>query len=163
MKDQATLVVIKPDAIKRGLTGAVLGRLDLLQLEIVGAKMVRVSQELAEAHYQHIKEKPFFRETVEHLQGKLHGVHAVLALVLWGPDAVERVRQATGATNPEHADPASIRGAFGRMTTSGLMENILHSSSDLKDAEREIRLWFTAQELLRDVGVFSPQQAARGR
>ena len=159
MRDQATLVVIKPDAIRRGLIGAVISRLEPLQLEIVGAKALRVSQALAEAHYQHIAEKPFFRETVDHLRGTLHGVSTVLAFVFWGPDAVERVRQATGATHPEQADPASIRGAFGRMTTRGLMENVLHSSADPKDAEREIRLWFAPQELLRDVGVFSSLRA----
>ena len=163
MRDQATLVLIKPDAIKRGLTGAVLSMLDPLRLEIIGAKAVRASQELAEAHYQHIREKPFFRETVDHLLGKLHGVAYVLAFVLWGPDAIERVRHVTGATHPEQAEPTSIRGAFGRMTTSGLMENVLHASSDAKEAEREIRLWFTPQELLRDLGVFSPQQTGRAR
>ena len=163
MRDQATLVLIKPDAIKRGLTGAVISKLDPLQLEIVGAKAVRVSQELAEAHYKHIREKPFFRETVDHLLGKLHGISYVLAFVLWGPDAIDRVRQVTGATHPEKADPTSIRGALGRMTTSGLMENVLHASSDPQDAEREIRLWFTPQELLRDIGVFSPSQAGRPR
>ena len=163
MRDQATLVLIKPDAIKRGLTGAVLSMLDPLRLEIIGAKAVRASQELAEAHYQHIREKPFFRETVDHLLGKLHGVNYVLAFVLWGPDAVDRVRQVTGATHPEKAEPTSIRGALGRMTTSGLMENVLHASSDVQEAEREIRLWFTAPELLRDLGIFSPQQAGRAR
>ena len=159
MADQATLVVIKPDAIRRGLVGAALSRLEPLQLEIIGAKVMRVSRELAEEHYKHIREKPFFRETVEHLQGKRHGVSSVLVLVLWGPDAIERVRCVTGATHPEQADPMSIRGALGRMTTSGLMENMLHTSSDPQEAEREIRLWFTAQELLRDAGVFSSQQA----
>ncbi len=147
--DQATLVIIKPDAIKRGLTGAVLSKLDPLQLEMIGAKVVRVSQELAEAHYQHIKEKPFFRETVDHLRGTLHGVHYVLALILWGPEAIERVRQVTGATHPERADPTSIRGALGRMTSDGLMENVLHSSSNPQEAEREIALWFQSHELLR--------------
>jgi len=156
MADHATLVVFKPDAVKRGLVGAALSKLEPLRLEILGAKMVPVSQALAEAHYTHIQDKPFFREAVEHLQGKLHGVSAVLALVLWGPDAVERVRQVTGATNPERAEPLSIRGAFGRNTSTGLMENVIHASSDPADAAREIRLWFTPQELLRDIGVFAP-------
>ncbi len=160
MADQATLVVIKPDAMQRGLTGAVLARLDTLQLEIIGAKVMPVSQELAEAHYQHIREKPFFRETVDHLRGKLHGVSAVLAFVYWGPDAVERVRMLTGATNPEKADPRSIRGSLGRMTTSGLMENVLHTSSDPADAQREIRLWFKPRELLRDPGFAMPQESS---
>ena len=150
MADQATLVIIKPDAIKRGLMGAVISRLEPLQLEIIGFKVLRVSQELAEAHYQHIRTKPFFTETVEHLRGTLHGIPYVVAFVLWGPDAVERVRQVTGATNPEKADPQTIRGALGRNTASGLMENMMHSSSDPADAQREIGLWFKSHELLRE-------------
>jgi nucleoside-diphosphate kinase len=148
MPQQATLVIVKPDAICRGLMGAALSRLEPLRLEIIGAKVVRVSQELAEAHYQHIRGKPFFRDTVEHLRGTLHGVPTVLALVFWGPDAVERVRQVTGATNPEKAEPMTIRGALGRNTARGLMENVIHASSDPAEAEREIRLWFKPEELL---------------
>ena len=150
MAPQATLVIIKPDAIKRGLVGATLSKLEPLQLEIIGAKVTPVSRELAEIHYMHIKQKPFFEETVEHLRGTLHGVPFVLAFVFWGSDAVERVRQMTGATNPEKAEPTTIRGAFGRNIASGLMENVLHASSDPADAEREIRLWFRPEELLRD-------------
>ena len=149
MAAQATLVLIKPDAMKRGLTGAVLSRLDALQLEIVGAKAVHVSRELAEAHYQNIRGKPFFEETVALLRGALHGTAGVLAFVFWGEDAIARVRELVGATNPEKAEPSSIRGALGRITTAGLMENILHASSDPQEAEREIRLWFQPHELLR--------------
>ena len=152
MAAQATLVLIKPDAITRGLTGTVLARLDELRLEMIGAKVVRVDQALAEAHYEHIKGKPFFRETVEYLQGKRHGTSGVLAFVLWGENAVERVRVLTGATHPEKADPASIRGALGRMVTSGLMENVLHASADPLEAAREIKLWFKREELLRELG-----------
>ena len=143
-------MIIKPDAIKRGLMGAALSKLEPLQLEIIGAKVLPVSRELAEAHYVHIKNKPFFNDTVEHLRGTLHGVPSVVAFVLWGPDAVARVRAVTGATNPEKAEPMTIRGAFGRNLAGGLMENVIHSSSDPADAEREIRLWFKPGELLRD-------------
>ncbi len=149
MPDQATLVIIKPDAIRRGLAGAVLSRLEELRLDVIGAKAVCVTKELAEAHYQNIRGKLFFDETVEYLQGTLHQTTYVLVLVLWGEDAVERVRTRMGATHPEKAEPMSIRGALGRMTTSGLMENVLHASSNRADAEREIRLWFKPGELLR--------------
>ena len=134
MADQATLVLIKPDAIKRGLTGTVLSRLDVLRLDVIGAKVVRVDRALAEEHYQNIRSKPFFEETVEYIQGKFHGTPYVLAFVFWGENAIERVRQAAGATHPEKADPASIRGSFGRMMTTGLMENVLHASSDPNEA-----------------------------
>ena len=162
MPNQATLVVIKPDTLQRGLAGAVLSRLEPLRLDIIGAKVVRVSQEMAEEHYQHIKDKPFFRETVEHLKGTVHGVNSVLAFVFWGPDAIERVRQVTGATNPEQADPMSIRGAFGRNLSTGLMENILHASSNPEDARREIALWFKPEELLPGLSG-APVSASRRR
>ena len=149
MANQATLVLIKPDAIRRGLTGVIMSRLDELSLEMIGAKAIRVSEALAQAHYKNIRGKPFYDETVEYLQGKLHGTTYVLALVLWGADAIERVRILAGATNPEQADPMSIRGALGRLTTSGLMENVLHASSDAVEAEREIHLWFKPEELLQ--------------
>ena len=163
MPAQTTLVLVKPDAIRRGLVGAALTQLETLRLEMIGAKVVRVSRALAEAHYAHIKDKPFFRETVEHLQGKLHGVNQILAFVLWGEDAVERVRRMTGATNPEKADPMSIRGSLGRNLSTGLMENVLHSSSDPADAEREIRLWFKPEELLQDLGLFGGRAGAVGK
>jgi nucleoside-diphosphate kinase len=162
MANQATLVVIKPDALQKGLAGAALSKLEPLKLEIVGAKVVRVGQELAEEHYKHIRQKPFFRETVEHLKGAVHDTPYVLAFVLWGPDAIERVRQVTGATNPEKADPMSIRGSFGRNLASGLMENVLHASSDASEAQREIGLWFKPDELLRDV-MAPAASAARPR
>lgn len=146
---QATLVIVKPDAIRRGLTGEVLSRLDALGLDVVGAKALRVSRELAQEHYQHLREKPFFGELLEHLCGTLHQVSFVLALVYCGEGAIAKVRQVAGATNPEAAEPTSIRGALGRMTTKGVMENVLHASSDEREAEREIKLWFRPEELLQ--------------
>ncbi|MBI3021086.1 MAG: nucleoside-diphosphate kinase [Candidatus Omnitrophica bacterium] len=151
MAEEATLVLIKPDAIQRGLMGAVVSRLEELRLEVIGAKAVQVSRELAEAHYDHLREKPFFQEIVEYLQGTLHETRQVVAFVLWGEDAIGRVRELTGATNPEQAHPTSIRGALGRMRTTGLMENVVHASSDRREAEREISLWFKPHELLRAV------------
>ena len=163
MANQATLIIIKPDAIKRGLLGAVFSKLEPLQLEIIGAKVLPVSRELAETHYAHIKTKPFFEETVEHLRGSLHGVRSVVAFVLWGPDAIERVRKVTGATNPEKADPMTIRGALGRNISTGLMENVVHASSDPAEAEREIRLWFKPAELLRDLSPSASAAAGPAR
>lgn len=161
MANEATLVIIKPDAIRRGLIGEVMTRLEPLGLAIVGAKVVRVSRELAEEHYQHLRDKPFFHQLLDHLQGKLHQTPYVLAFVLWGPEAIERVRTVTGATHPEQALPTTIRGAFGRMTESGVMENVVHASADSREAQREIRLWFTPQELLRDCVVGKQKVGAK--
>lgn len=162
MADEATLVIIKPDAIQRGLVGAVWSRLETLRLEIVGAKAVQVSKELAEIHYSHLKEKPFFGEIVDYLQGKLHGTSYVLVFVLWGEHAIARVRDLLGATHPEQADPSSIRGAFGRITTAGVMENLAHASSDAREAQREIPLWFKPHELLRPVTGETSARPNRG-
>lgn len=148
MTGEATLVLIKPDAIARGLAGAVLSRLEQLPLTLIGAKVTRVSQQLAEVHYQALQDKPFFNELIQHIRGELHGVGYVLALVYAGPGAVAVVRQAAGATNPEAASPTSLRGSLGRMTTKGVMENVLHASSDDREAQREIPLWFRPDELL---------------
>ena len=156
--NEATLVLVKPDAIARGLTGAVLSRLAEAKLALAGAKAMRVSRELAEEHYKPLKGKPFYDELIRYLCGELHGINHVLALVYIGSGAVGRVRQLAGATNPEHADPSTIRGALGRITTKGVMENVLHASSDLQEAEREIKLWFRPEELL--VQVYPMSEAA---
>ena len=159
MANEATLVIIKPDAIQKGLIGRVISHLEVLQLEMVGAKMVRVSRELATEHYGDLRDKPFFDMLLDHLQGKLHDVPFVLAFVLWGPDAIARVREVTGATHPEKADPMSLRGSLGRMTAAGVMENVLHASANAEDARREIRLWFAPSELLRK-GIIAEQPSA---
>ena len=155
MAEQATLFLIKPDAIQRGIVGAVFSKIEPLALEIIGAKITPVSRALAEEHYKHIRSKAFFDETVEYLEGKRHGISSVLAFVLWGQDAIERLRRVTGATHPEQAAPTTIRGAFGRMKTEGLMENVVHASSDPIEAQREIHLWFQPGELLRPAGSSS--------
>ncbi len=146
--NQAALILIKPDGLKKSLTGNILTRLSETKLEIVAAKMVRVSKKLAEEHYCHLKDKPFFGEIIKYLQGELHDRKKVMALVYWGEEAIKKCRQLAGATNPEEADPTSIRGSYGRITTSGVYENVIHVSSDGPDAEREIKLWFQPDEII---------------
>lgn len=148
MTNQATLILIKPDGLKKSLTGNILTRLSETKLEIVAAKIVRVSQELAEAHYQHLKDKPFFEDLIKYIRGELHERRKVMALVYWGEDAITKCRQLAGSTNPEEAESTSIRGSYGRITTSGVYENVIHVSSDKKEAEREIRLWFQPDEII---------------
>lgn len=148
---QATLVLIKPDGLKKSLTGNILTRLSETKLEIVAAKVVRVSRELAEAHYCHLKDKPFFPELIKYLQGELHDRKKVLAMIYWGEDAINKVRQLAGATNPEEADPTTIRGSYGRITTKGLYENVIHASTNEEEAEREIKLWFCPDEVIVDL------------
>jgi len=150
-KNQATLVLVKPDGLKKSLTGNILTRLSETKLEIVAAKMVRVSRELAEEHYQHLKDKPFFNDLIKYIRGELHERKKVMALVYWGEDAINKCRALAGATNPEEAEPTSIRGSYGRITTRGLYENVVHVSSDGQEAEREIKLWFKPEEIIVDL------------
>ena len=148
---QAVLILIKPDGLKKSLTGNILTRLSETKLEIVAAKMVRVSKALAEDHYRHLKDKPFFGDIIKYLQGELHDRKKVMALVYWGEEAIKKCRELAGATNPEEADPTSIRGSYGRITTTGVYENVIHVSSDIVDAEREIKLWFQPDEIIVDL------------
>jgi len=148
MKKQATLVIIKPDGLQKSLTGNILSRLSETKLKIIGAKVVNVTDELAGMHYSHLKDKPFFGELIEYIKGSMHGDNRVMALVYWGDDAISKVRGIAGATNPEEADPVSIRGAYGRILTSGLFENVIHASSSEDESEREIKLWFEPKEIV---------------
>ncbi len=146
--NQATLILVKPDGLKKSLTGNILTRLSETKLEIVAAKMVRVSRELAAEHYQHLKDKPFFEELIKYLRGELHDRRKVMALIYWGEDAIKKCRELAGATNPEEAESTSIRGSYGRITTSGVYENVIHVSSNETEAEREIKLWFQPDEII---------------
>jgi nucleoside-diphosphate kinase len=149
--NEATLILIKPDGLKKSLTGNILTRLSETRLEIVASKIARVSKELAEEHYKHLKDKPFFADLIKYIQGNLHDRRKVMALVYWGEDAITKCRELAGATNPEEADPTSIRGSYGRITTAGVYENVIHVSSNLAEAEREIKLWFEPDEIIVDL------------
>ena len=149
--NQATLILVKPDGLIKSLTGNILTRLSETKLEIVAARMVRVSKELAEEHYLHLKDKPFFVELIRYLMGELHDRRKVMAIVYWGEDAINKVRALAGATNPEEADPVSIRGAYGRITTKGIYENVIHASSNDAESKREIQLWFSPDEIIVDL------------
>ena len=147
---QKTLVLIKPDGLKKSLTGNILTRLSETKLEIVASKIVKVSRELAEHHYILLKDKPFFNDLLKYLMGEYHK-KKVMALVYWGEDAIGKVRSICGSTNPEEADPVSIRGAYGRITTKGVYENVIHASTNPEESEREIKLWFQPDDIIVDL------------
>ncbi len=151
MAVEQTLVLIKPDGLVKSLTGNILSRLSETKLIIIAARVIHVPRELAEEHYSHLKDKPFFDELVRYLMGDLHKTHRVMALVYQGEDAIAKVRQIVGHTNPEEADPVSIRGAYGRITTTGVFENVVHASSSTEDSEKEIKLWFKPAEVVGDI------------
>jgi nucleoside-diphosphate kinase len=83
--------------------------------------------------------------------GDVHKTHRVMALIYQGDNAISKVREIVGDTNPEVANPVSIRGAYGRITTSGVFENVVHASSGTEDAENEIKLWFNPSEVVGNI------------
>ena len=148
---EATLILIKPDGLAKSLTGNVLTRLSEAKLEIAAAKCIRVSRALAEEHYRDLKDQPFFNDLIKYIQGGYHSRKKVLAMVYAGTKAISKVRDLAGATNPEEADSVSIRGQFGRITTKGIYENVIHASADPQEAEREIKLWFEPDEIIFEI------------
>ena len=148
---EATLVLIKPDGLKKSLTGNILTRLSETKLDIVAARIAHVNIELAKEHYRALADKPFFTELIKYIQGEFHEKRKVMAMVYCGEGAIEKVRKIAGATNPEEADSVSIRGQYGRITTKGVYENVIHASANAEDAEREIKLWFNPPEIIVDL------------
>jgi nucleoside-diphosphate kinase len=136
---EQTLVLIKPDALERGLAGEILGRLEQRGLVVRAAKLVQVERGLAEQHYEEHREKPFFDELLEFITSA-----PTLALVLEGESAVAVVRVTMGATNPAEAAPGTIRGDLAL----AMPNNLVHGSDSKESAAREIALWFSDHELV---------------
>ena len=147
MSVQETLVLVKPDAVKRHLMGPVLTKMEEAKLRLVAMKLMMVSEQLANVHYSDHVGKPFFPQLVDYITGKLHGGTPVLALVYRGEEAIQKIRALSGNTNPEKADMDTVRGSFGRITTEGVFENVLHASANPMEAEREVKMWFKPEEL----------------
>jgi nucleoside-diphosphate kinase len=133
MAAERTLVLIKPDAIRRGLAGDILRRFEARGLELREAKLVEVERALAEEHYAEHAEKPFYGELVEFITAG-----PTLALVLEGEGAIATVRTTIGATNPADAGPGTIRGDLAL----SMPDNLVHGSDSPESAAREITLWF---------------------
>jgi nucleoside-diphosphate kinase len=149
-KLQQCLVIIKPDGLVKSLTGNILTTLSETKLWIVGAKIVHVDRELAEKHYHKLKQEKgeaIYEAVLKYMMGEYH-TKRVLALVYEGEDAIKKIREVTGETNPEKASPTSIRGRYGRIhTKTGVFENVVHASDSEENAEREIKLWFRPHEI----------------
>ena len=129
-----TLILIKPDAFERGLTGEVLARFERKGLKITQLKLLTADEDIAHRHYAEHTEKPFFGELVSFITGG-----PLVALILEGHEAVKAARQLIGATNPVEAETGSIRGDYGLEVTF----NLVHGSDSDESAEREIGIWFS--------------------
>jgi nucleoside-diphosphate kinase len=134
---ERTLVLVKPDGVRRGLIGEIVGRFERKQLRIVAAKLTMVTSTTAETHYAEHKGKPFYPGLVTHITSA-----PVFALVLEGKSAISIVRAITGATNPQTAAPGTVRGDLAL----GVTPNLIHASDSLASAQREIALFFAPSE-----------------
>jgi nucleoside-diphosphate kinase len=135
---EQTLVLVKPDAMARGLAGEILARFERRGLVVRAARLVHVDRELAEQHYAEHAEKPFFGELVEFITSG-----PTLALVLEGESAIPVVRTTMGATNPADSEPGTIRGDLAL----AMPDNLVHGSDAPESARREIELWFPDEPL----------------
>ena len=133
MAVERTLILIKPDAMRRALAGEILRRFEARGLQLRAAKLVTVDRDLAERHYAVHREKPFFGDLVEFITSG-----ATLALVLEGEGAIATCRTTIGATNPADATPGSIRGDLAL----SMPDNLVHGSDSPETAAEEVALWF---------------------
>jgi nucleoside-diphosphate kinase len=145
---ERTFVMIKPDGVERGLVGECLNRFEKAGLKISGLKMKWVDKDFSKKHYSAHVEKEFYRGLEDYVISS-----PVVAFVLEGVDSIQIVRKLVGATQPKEALPGTIRGDFAHVSYShadnkGIaVKNVIHASGDSEDAEKEIALWFTDEEL----------------
>ena len=135
---ERSLVLLKPDAVQRGLVGRVVSRLERRGLKIAGLKLMRLDLPLARRHYAEHVEKPFFAGLAEFMMSS-----PIVAMAVEGKGAVEAVRAAMGPTNPMSAAPGTIRGDFG----IDIGRNLIHGSDSPESAERELAIFFADEEL----------------
>jgi nucleoside-diphosphate kinase len=136
---EKSLVLIKPDAVQRGLAGKIIDRIERRGLRIAAMKMLRMDKELASRHYGIHKDKPFFNSLVDFITSG-----PIVAIVFEGPQAVEVIRQTMGSTNSAKAAAGTIRGDFG----VDLQQNLVHGSDSLENAAKEIAIFFKPEEIL---------------
>jgi nucleoside-diphosphate kinase len=130
---ERTLILVKPDAFARNLTGEIIARFERKGLALLALKLMTIDRELAERHYAEHLGKPFFGELVEFITSG-----PLVAMVLAGEEAVEAARQVIGATNPLQASPGSIRGDYA----IAVGQNMVHGSDSAESAAREVSLFF---------------------
>jgi nucleoside-diphosphate kinase len=136
---ERTLVLVKPDGVKRGLVGEIVGRFERKGLRIVAAKTLHVTPEHAQRHYAEHQGKPFYPSLIQHITSG-----PVVAMALDGRSAISVVRLLTGATNPQTAAPGTVRGDLAL----GITANLVHASDSPESAARELALYFKPEEYL---------------
>ncbi|WP_347549846.1 nucleoside-diphosphate kinase [Pseudalkalibacillus hwajinpoensis] len=135
---EKTFLMVKPDGVQRNLIGGIVSRFEKKGFNLVGAKLMTISKDLAETHYGEHKERPFFGELVDFITSG-----PVFAMVWEGENVISTARTMMGSTNPKDANPGTIRGDFGVQVSM----NVIHGSDSPESAEREIALFFNESEL----------------
>jgi len=135
---EKSLVLIKPDAMQRGLAGTIISRLEGNNLRLLAVKMLHMDKALAQRHYAIHRDKPFFEGLVNYITSG-----PIIALVFEGEGAVESIRKAGGATDPAKSEPGTIRGDFGL----DIERNAVHGSDSVENAKKEISLFFSKDEI----------------
>lgn len=145
---ERTLVLIKPDGVKRGLVGELIQRFEKRGIKIIGLKMIWVDRDFSKKHYSALIEKPFYKGLEEYIIES-----PVVAIVFEGIHAIELVRKLVGSTEPRTALPGTIRGDYAHHSYAYAdkkgtsVKNLIHASGNKEDAEKEIKLWFKKEEL----------------
>ncbi|MFJ3956780.1 nucleoside-diphosphate kinase [Arthrobacter sp. NPDC090010] len=137
MSTERTLVLIKPDGVRRQLTGAILARIEAKGYVLAELKKLTAGRELLEQHYAEHEGKPFYEPLLEFMQSG-----PVVAAIFEGHRVIEGFRSLAGATDPTAAAPGTIRGDFGRDWGVAVQQNLVHGSDSVESAEREIAIWF---------------------
>ncbi|MGH2573574.1 MAG: nucleoside-diphosphate kinase [Actinomycetota bacterium] len=136
MADESTLLIVKPDAVRRGLVGEILSRIERKGLRVEAMRMMSIDRDVAEHHYAEHAQKPFFEDLVDFITSG-----EVVVAKVTGPDAIAVLRELMGATDPAKAASGTIRGDYGTEIT----QNLVHGSDSPQSAERELTLFFPEQ------------------
>ncbi|MBA3531256.1 MAG: nucleoside-diphosphate kinase [Ardenticatenales bacterium] len=144
---ERTLIILKPDAVQRGLTGDIIQRFERRGLKVVALKMLQVERSLAEEHYAIHRERPFYSGLVEYIISS-----PVVVMALEGKNAVKVARQSIGATNPAEAAPGTIRADFALE----IGRNLIHGSDSPENAVNELALWFNESDFAPHTRVSEP-------
>ncbi len=139
MENETTLLLIKPDGVQRALIGEIVGRIERKGFKIRGLKMIHVERSLAELHYAEHRNMPFYEGLITFITSS-----PIVAMAISGKEAVSSLRQMMGATNPTDAQPGTIRHDLAM----DIGRNLVHGSANLKDAERELSIFFSEEEIL---------------
>ena len=146
---EKVLVLIKPDAMQKQLAGIIIHDLSQLNLKMIGLKLISVKKHLAEKHYEDHKKKPFYPDLLKYILGEFHDVNSIIAIAYSGEDAIKKLRDYAGKTNPDEALPSTLRGRYGKVNSKTKnFDNVMHVSDSSENSEKEISIWFSKEELV---------------